>query len=399
MIAENKNVVNYTLGSNRDIQKVLEKNFDKAVEQVRQNNFYLKFRGSTPEETAKNVWEYLKENVEYKADGYHQKIVLPARLKVGDCKSLSLFAAAILYCYYPNNVFLRYVSYSDNSTPTHVYTVLRIGSKEIIIDAVWHTFNSQKNYTFKKDVKMKISTLSGIEGLDTPELRQGTRELIRRLVELRKQTSKSDSAKRQAIANKIKSLKENLVGIEGKKGKGGKGGKGGVKKIALAAPRNAYLGLVKLNVRGLATRLKKALDKDKAKVQSKWEKLGGKFSSFEKAILVGAKKKPFLGAKKIKGLDEYLSEDITIGEPVTATAVGTFLATAAPVIATLGKLLSSLKISDKEDNELLDESGNAEPISEDTEITDKEKGGFSPSPLLIIGGVGVLGLGYFLMKK
>ena len=398
MIAENKNIVNYTLGSNRDIQKVLEKNFDKAVKQVKQNNFYLKFKASTPEQVANNVWEYLKENVTYKADGYHQKIVLPARLKIGDCKSLSLFAAAILYCYYPNNVFLRYVSYSDNSTPTHVYTILRIGTKEIIIDAVWHTFNSQKNYTFKKDVKMRISTLSGIEGLDTPQARQSTRQIIKRLIKLRDKLHPGDP-KRQSITFKIRSLKDNLVGIEGKKGKGGKGGKGGVKKIALAAPRNAYLGLVKLNVRGLATRLKKALDKDKAKVQSKWEKLGGKFSSFEKAILVGAKKKPFLGAKKIKGLDEYLSEDITIGEPATATVVGTFLATAGPVIATLGKLLSSLKISDKEDELLTDESGNAEPVSEDTEVTDKEKGGFSPSPLLIIGGVGVLGLGYFLMKK
>jgi len=398
MIAENKNIVNYTLGSNRDIQRVLEKNFDKAVKQVKQNNFYLKFKGSTPEEVANNVWEYLKENVTYKADGYHQKIVLPARLKIGDCKSLSLFAAAILYCYYPNNVFLRYVSYSDNSTPTHVYTILRIGSKEIIIDAVWHTFNSQKNYTFKKDVKMRISTLSGIEGMNTPQERQTTRQIIKRLIKLRDELPSGD-AKRQSITFKIRSLKDSLVGIEGKKGKGGKGGKGGVKKIALAAPRNAYLGLVKLNVRGLATRLKKALDKDKAKVQSKWEKLGGKFSSFEKAILVGAKKKPFLGAKKIKGLDEYLSEDITIGEPATATAVGTFLATAGPVIATLGKLLSSLKISDKEDELLTDESGNAEPVSEDTEVTDKEKGGFSPSPLLIIGGIGVLGLGYFLMKK
>lgn len=395
MIADNKNIVNYTLGSNRDIQRVLEKNFDKAVQQVKQNNFYLKFKGSTPEDTAHNVWEYLKENVTYKADGYHQKIVLPARLKIGDCKSLSLFAAAVLYCYYPNNVFLRYVSYSDNSTPTHVYTILRIGTKEIIIDAVWHTFNSQKNYTFKKEVKMRISTLSGIEGLDTPQARQSTRQIIKRLIKLRDELPSGD-AKRQSITFKIRSLKDSLVGIEGKKGKGGKGG---VKKIALAVPRNAYLGLVKLNVRGLATRLKKALDKDKAKVQSKWEKLGGKFSSFEKAILVGAKKKPFLGAKKIKGLDEYLSEDITIGEPATATAVGTFLATASPVIATLGKLLSSLKISDKEDELLLDESGNAEPVSENTEVTDKEKGGFSPSPLLIIGGVGVLGLGYFLMKK
>ncbi len=40
------------------------------------------------------------------------------------------------------------------------------------IDPVWHYFNSEKPYTFKKDIKMKISTLSGLDPQLRPEFRQ-----------------------------------------------------------------------------------------------------------------------------------------------------------------------------------------------------------------------------------
>ena len=50
----------------------------------------------------------------------------------------------------------------------------------------------------------------------------------------------------------------------------------GTKKVGLSVPRNAFLGIVKLNVMGLATKLDKAKAKGKAdKLQKFWEKLGG----------------------------------------------------------------------------------------------------------------------------
>lgn len=397
----NIDTVNFVSGSNADIQRVLESNFPLAVEQVKQNNFYLKFKGSNPQETAKNVWEYLKENIEYKADGYHQKIVLPARLKVGDCKSLSLFACAVLYCYYPNNVYLRYVSYNNSKTPTHVYCVLRFPNNEIIVDAVWHYFNSQKPYTFKKDIKMRISTLAGITGIE-PALRPEFRKEIKKLIEIRQSLPKGD-ARIDSLTNRIRAMKDALVGIEGKKKGGKKGGGGsGVKKVVLAPSRNAYLLLVKLNVRGLATRLKKAIDKDKSKIKAKWEKLGGSFQKLEKEINRGANKKALFGSKKMKGIDEYLSEDISIGA-VDWAAIGTALATAAPIIATLGTIMKAQGVSDKNDADLLNdaggEGGDTNPLPDNVEGADKEKTGFALSPMLIIGGIGVIGIAYFAMKK
>lgn len=400
MIAKGINTTHYTNGSNSDIQKVLESSFPDAVNNVRQNNYYLKFKGSTAKDIAENVWYFLKNNVTYKADGFHQKIKLPARLvnSEGDCKSLSLFASAIMYCYFPENVFLRYTSYRNSNVPTHVYCVVKIGANEIIIDPVWHYFNSEKPYTFKKDIKMKISTLSGLD----PQLRPEFRQEIKKLIEIRKQLMPGDP-RIQSLTARIRAMKETVDGIQGKKGKKGKKG-GGIKKIALSPARNAYLSLVALNVRGLATRLKKALEKDKAKAKAKWEKLGGKFSKFEAAINSGAKKKPLLGSKKIKGIEEYLNEDITIGVAPAAPAVGTFLLAAAPVISEIGKFMKSIGVSTGDDTALLSdaeaEGGDVSTDISNAEVTDKEGGsGFTLSPMLLIGGVAVIGLGYFLTKK
>jgi hypothetical protein len=49
----------------------------------------------------------------------------------------------------------------------------------------------------------------------------------------------------------------------------------------LVFARSSFLLLVKMNLKGLATRLNLA---DKAKLKQKWEKVGGKFSALEKAI-------------------------------------------------------------------------------------------------------------------
>jgi hypothetical protein len=399
---EFKRVINYTNGSNSDIIKTIENNFEKGCKQV--TPYANKFKGSDLYATGNNIWEYLKNNVTYKADGSSQKILLPNRLlhsKVGDCKSFALASACLLKAN-GYNVIFRYTSYNNSKVPTHVYCVgYDNNNNSIICDPVWYGYNKEKEFTHKIDnyMPLTISTLSGVDD-NTSVQKLSPSQIRNRIIRLKNiiDTTNDESIRSQA---KRRILALNSIGGIGKKGekdkKKGKGGKT-IKKIALAGPRNAYLGLVKLNVRGLATRLKKGLDKDKSKVQSSWEKLGGKFSSLEKAILSGAKKKPFLGAKKIKGLDEYLSEDISINEPVTATAVGTFLATAGPIIATLGKVLKSLGASDGEDELLLDESGNTEPVSEDTEVIDAEKGGgFDMKTIAIVGAV-VVG-GYFLMIR
>ena len=89
----NNIVTNYKDGTNNNIIKVLENSFYTAVEDVKKDDFYKYFAGDTLEDTAYNVWKYVKDNVNYKEDGQEfQKIKLPGALLhygEGDCKSMA----------------------------------------------------------------------------------------------------------------------------------------------------------------------------------------------------------------------------------------------------------------------------------------------------------------------
>lgn len=146
----------------------------------------------------------------------------------------------------------------------------------------------------------------------------------------------------------------------------------GVKVVAMAAPRNAFLGLVKLNFRGLAYKLEKGIKRDSAKIKKFWERFGGKFSRLESAVKKGASKKPLLGSRtKRGGVGNIYDAQVTITgigvEPATTTA-GAALATAAPIIIALGPILKSL-LTPKEQEEA---EGATDP---DTGEPQEKKGG------------------------
>jgi transglutaminase-like putative cysteine protease len=106
---------------NKDIRDLLEKLVPQATEQMAE--FSKSFKGNTEQQTCKNIFDYLKNNFRYVADGDEQIIKLPSALlkkKVGDCKSYALFTAAIL-----GNLGIPYTivytSYNTNPIPQHVY--------------------------------------------------------------------------------------------------------------------------------------------------------------------------------------------------------------------------------------------------------------------------------------
>jgi hypothetical protein len=152
----------YIDGDNYQLRQIIFANTPKAIEQCK--SIAQKFRGETELQTCENIFNFLKTQIRYEADGSHQKIKLPSALlreKVGDCKSYSLFTGAIL-----SNLGIPWkyvlVSYRPDPTPTHIYVVTDSG---IIIDAVWGIFNSEKKATHKyyhKPIDMRISTISGI---------------------------------------------------------------------------------------------------------------------------------------------------------------------------------------------------------------------------------------------
>ena len=337
---------------------------------------------------AKCIAKFIRENVTYKADGYeNQNIQLPARLiydtKTGDCKSFSLLFASLMNAA-GHKAGYRFASYKKNKIPTHVYNwFLDSENNFYIFDTCIKNLKESKRYTYIKD--MNVNYLTG-----SPD-----KVFINGKAERQ--------ARQQARQQKRQERKE-----------AGKGVFQGVKKIGLSAPRTAFRGLVALNVRGLATRLNKALSKDRKKVEDLWKRLGGKMDKLQESINTGKNKKPLLGAKKgITGLYDYdYLNDNT--EPYLGVAIETVIASASAILIPVSKMLKDLGIG-------TEETGGEDIITSEEETEAEESGnkimnsnfvaaddenapagsstGFKPSPLLIGGVLGAGVLLYLLTKK
>jgi hypothetical protein len=227
---------------NKDIRDLLEKLVPKATEQMK--DYAQKFRGSNELETSKKIFDFLKNDIGYIADGEEQIIKLPSALlkkKVADCKSYSLFTAAIL-----ENLGIPYVitytSYNDNPIPHHVYIVTKNG---IIIDAVYGIFNKEKKANYKYKKNMNVRYMAGING--------------------------NCGCQNQELGN---------VGI-------------GVNvNTALLLPgRAAFSLLIKNNIDGIASRLQNGSITNSTKFADRWKQLGGDRTVLAKQIKEGASKK------------------------------------------------------------------------------------------------------------
>jgi len=145
-----------TGASNKHIQSALENRFvlKQALRQAAK--IAPKFKGRTQKETAENVWRYLRNEITYQADDVsNQNIKLPFRLmsdRVGDCKSFSLFAWAVLTSLGISTDYV-YTSYNYSSTPSHIYVETMNG---IVVDGVYQNFNAEKAYTHKRKKRIRL---------------------------------------------------------------------------------------------------------------------------------------------------------------------------------------------------------------------------------------------------
>lgn len=147
--------------TNSELQRAIEAAIPQATKQAAA--FADRYRGKTEEESCKKIFEYLKNNIHYKADGADQQVRLPSglmRTAQGDCKSYSVFTSAVLSnLRIPHK--LVYASYDPkDSTPSHIYVMT---DKGCIIDAVYGKFNAEKKATYKKYKKMNIAYIAGVK--------------------------------------------------------------------------------------------------------------------------------------------------------------------------------------------------------------------------------------------
>lgn len=179
-----------------------------------------------------------------------------------------------------------------------------------------------------------------------------------------------------------------------------KEGKGKVRKkvakFALAPTRAAFLTAVNVNALKLAKRLKQAYQKNPARLEAFWTKLGGKMDALKSAIEKGTN-------SKLNGSD------------VGAVAAGTVLLAAAPVVVAVVKLFQELKSDQSGDS-----SGDAASLEEmrttlqndpntqtgtatmdadaDAGLVKGDGEGMSTTTMLMIGGAAAAGL-YLASRK
>jgi len=140
------------------------------------DKIYKYFVGDNVDDTAYNIWCYLKDNFKYNIESEDLQVLRsPASImnnKVGiDCKNYSLCAAGILDAYRRNDKLdfgldFRFASYDPlNKTPQHVFVVIKENGKEYWLDPVLDEYDLKKQpyyYKDKKINKMALIALSGI---------------------------------------------------------------------------------------------------------------------------------------------------------------------------------------------------------------------------------------------
>lgn len=253
------------------------------------------FIGSNNYETGRNIWTFLKNNVRYKVEPESaQMLKSPAAIVTGtvngrtntsDCKNMSLFTGGVLsainraggrinWCY-------RFASYKLwDKVPQHVFCVINPDTnKEIWIDAVLPTYNNKKQYYYKTDRKVNNMALVALSGTMAGK---GKAKRQQKKAEKKAGKSAKKATAKQRRQQFFKKLKD----------KAKKAGKLVLKyNPATVASRNAFLLLVKVNARSLATNLKKLKDRGNTEVQSLWGKIGGNVAALNAAIDGGARKK------------------------------------------------------------------------------------------------------------
>ena len=422
-----------------------------AIKQVKKFNLVdtIGLTGSDLQRDADLTGQWIRKNVTYKIDTFqNQNIQLPSALlksKLGDCKSISLLYLAIMEAAGYNGGF-RFAGYRGNNF-THVYNFFVNNNNIVTFDACIK--NLKEITTFTKIKDMRVNYLAG-----TPMLIDETG--IERLPSAEELMQDDRISGIDGIGRlKLKLPKIKIPPIVNKVLKGG--GIKAIKTVALAPARGPFLLLVNMNVRGLAKRLQKLKDKNLQQYVEFWTKIGGDIDKLNAAVEKGKNKKAILGERKIGDAgfnDDEIVVGEYIGEPVTLATVTAAVSAASGIIVALNKLLGKNNVPEEPGDEPLDEgidpntplAPGAEPgepvipndpasegagkyiekgidflkglTSTPPKIKPRTKapGGtitpsnttstatsagtsFSPSPLLIGGGIAAIAAIYFLTKK
>ena len=172
---DGKSELRFENGRTVDIQAVI---FEVNKDKIWQDTADFSRQYSPDKESLRKLWQFVKSTIRYREDpdGF-QYIRYPSRLVadgVGDCKSFTLFIVSVF-----QNLgvpyTIRFTRYGKGPV-THVYPVAHLPEGDVIVDAVWTHFDSEKKYygkaeNFKFEKKMsQIVKLSGIGSATTASM-------------------------------------------------------------------------------------------------------------------------------------------------------------------------------------------------------------------------------------
>lgn len=140
----------------RDLVREICRAYIIAVEQTK--NIAQKFAAATPEESAKKIWLFLRNQITYEKDAPNsQQLFLPSSFlyyKKGDCKSYAIFSAAIFTNLKIENGFCL-TSYNNTERPSHIYNFIRLrNGKCLPMDGCYSKFGIQKNSSYFRRINL-----------------------------------------------------------------------------------------------------------------------------------------------------------------------------------------------------------------------------------------------------
>ena len=311
------------------IPKVVNKTLDhtKGIASV--------LKGRNDYETCRNIWHFVYGHIAYRKDkdGYEQ-IRSPARSwhdrKAGvDCDCYTTFISSIL-----TNLGIRHklrITKYHRDYFQHIYPIAELQNRQVVIDCVTDKFDYEVPFSEKKDYRMDLQYLNGLDGYSDGYM-DGTGGM-EELGKLFKKKAKSGGSGGGGGGKKKKKggfFKKIGQGIK----KAGQGVKKAVKKVnlkkvlnvvnkfnpATVALRNGVLASMKLNIGNVGKRLRWSyITPEQARAKKmdmgKWNKLvearkklekifygaGGKPENMKKAILNGKGNKNH----EVHGLDGF----------------------------------------------------------------------------------------------
>jgi hypothetical protein len=175
----NKTIVSKE-GDTKDIIAFIMKADKMAAPYTR--DFAQSIPEGTINETCKWIWKWVRSHIDYVEDPSGvQYIQLPGQLymtRKGDCKSMTLFTASVIYNLYGDIYCYRFISQDRRADLHHVYLVVfDENGEEIILDCVEDEYGVEVPHEKQKDMYPGNKNIGSLMAPTPLQLLQGAAAL------------------------------------------------------------------------------------------------------------------------------------------------------------------------------------------------------------------------------